>query len=178
MLDLVPVIVEEGFGSALRLSVPLDEDDGPRLVFADGDAVHLPRRHVGRRPNGHRPHTQRRGLLLAEPGLWPLRRQGRDGQGALVRGTRTSSTNGASVWLTSTAPAPPTSSIWRATACALFNQSGNRWSDAAYRLAAFPPVDNLASRPGARPARQRHGLPGLVVPAAGATRAGRCATST
>ena len=51
-------------------------------------AVHLPRRHVRRRPHRPRAHPQRRGLLLAQPGLRPLRRQGHDGQRAVVRPPR------------------------------------------------------------------------------------------
>jgi hypothetical protein len=31
-----PSLLQEGFGSAIRVSVPLDEGNGPRVVFADG----------------------------------------------------------------------------------------------------------------------------------------------
>ena len=47
-----------------------------------------------------------------------------------------------------------------------FNQSGNRWSAADRDCRSFPRVDNLAVGAGARPAGQRHGLPGLVIAAA------------
>jgi len=36
VLTWYPSLAEEGFGSALRLSLPLDEEKGPRLIFADG----------------------------------------------------------------------------------------------------------------------------------------------
>lgn len=36
VLTWYPSLAEEGFGPALRVSVPLDEEKGPRLVFADG----------------------------------------------------------------------------------------------------------------------------------------------
>jgi RHS repeat-associated protein len=36
VLTWYPSLAEKGFGSALRVSLPLDEERGPRLVFADG----------------------------------------------------------------------------------------------------------------------------------------------
>ena len=80
--------------------------DRPRRRHAD----HLHGRHVRRRPDRHRPGPQRRGVLLAEHRLRPVRRQGDDGPGAAVRQRRTCSTRGGSGWPTSTAPAPPTCS--------------------------------------------------------------------
>ena len=151
----------------------------PAARVRRSEAVRLPRRHVRRRPHRPRAHPQRRGLLLAEPRLRPLRRQGHDGQRALRSTSPTSSTSAASGSPTSTAPARPTSSTCAATASALyFNQSGNGWSDAR-RLAGVPARRRSSSTvPAARPARQRHGLPGLVVAAAGRRAARRCATST
>ena len=103
---------------------------GPRLVFADGTQSIYPGRSVGRWPDRPRAHPQRRGLLLAQPRLRPLRRQGHDGQRAVVRRTRTSSTSAASAWPTSTARAPPTSSTCSRDGVRLyFNQSGNGWSE-------------------------------------------------
>ena len=73
-----------------------------------------------------------------------------------------------SVWPTSTAPASPTSSISGATASRLyFNQSGNGWSAAATSLRRFRASTTCRAVQVGRPARQRHGLPRLVVAAAG-----------
>ncbi|MBL8296550.1 MAG: winged helix-turn-helix domain-containing protein [Bryobacterales bacterium] len=49
------------------------------------NAIHLPGRDLRRRSDRRRPCPQRRGLLLAERRLRPLRRQVHDGQCALVR---------------------------------------------------------------------------------------------
>ena len=61
---------------------------GPAAGLRRRHAVDLPRRHVRRRPHRPRAHPQRRGLLLAQPRLRPLRRQGHDGQRAVVRQPR------------------------------------------------------------------------------------------
>ena len=59
-----------------------------------------------------------------------------------------------------------------------FNQSGNGWS-ARGRAAAVPAASiTSAVDRGRRPARQRHGVPRVVVAAARRRAAGRCATST
>ena len=42
VLTWYPSLAEEGFGPAVRVSLPLDEEKGPRLVFSDGTTVHLP----------------------------------------------------------------------------------------------------------------------------------------
>ena len=104
--------------------------EGPAAGLRRRHAVDLPRRHVRRRPDRPRAHPQRRGLLLAQPRLRPLRRQGHDGQRAVVRHAR------------SVRPAahPPgrhrrlrrhRHHLPRPRRRALyFNQSGNSWSDA------------------------------------------------
>ena len=128
-LHLAPVAGRGGFGPAQRVGAALDEERGPRLVFADGTQIDLPRRHVRRRPDRPRPDPQRRGLLLAQPRLRPLRRQGRRWT------TRRGSTPGP------VRPAPHPAGRHRrhrhhrphlprtATASRLyFNQSGNGWS--------------------------------------------------
>ena len=88
-LRLVPVAGRGGLRPG-RDSVrqALDEEKGPRLVFADGtQSIYLAdmSRRRADRPGAD---PQRRGLLLAEPRLRPLRRQGDDGRRALVRRTR------------------------------------------------------------------------------------------
>ena len=66
-----------GLRPAGRVAQALDEEKRPPPRLRRRHAVHLPRRPVRRRPDRPRAHPQRRGLLLAQPGLWPLRRQGR-----------------------------------------------------------------------------------------------------
>ena len=76
---------EEGFAPSERVLKALDEEQGPAPRLRRRRTVDLSRRHVRGRAFRSRPHTQWRGLLLAEPRLRPLRSQGRDGQCALVR---------------------------------------------------------------------------------------------
>ena len=140
-------------------------------------AVDLPRRPLRRRADRHRARAQWRGLLLAEPRLRPLRRQGQHGPRAVVRRARRRSTRAASGWPTSMARAPPTSSTSRSTGVRIyFNQSGNSWSPAR-ALAQFPASGQPGVGGRGRSARQRHRVPGLVLAAAQEIRAGRCATS-
>ena len=109
-------------------------------------AVDLPRRHDRRRPDRPGPDPQRRGLLLAQPGLRPLRRQGHDGQRARGSTTRTSSTS-------SRHPpgrhrrlaAPPTSSTCTATACGCTSTSRATAGATPQRLPRLP----ARRRPGA-----------------------------
>ncbi len=144
-----------------------DEERGPALVFADGDAVDLPRRHRGdgltdlvRIRNGEVCYWPNLGYgrfgakvtmddapLLRPPG--PVRPAAHPARRHRRLGHR------------------PTSSTCAADGVRLyFNQSGNGWS--AARDAARLPArrTTLASRHGRRPARQRDRLPGLVVAAA------------
>ena len=85
---------------------PLDEEHGPRIVFADRP-IDLPRRHVRRRPDRHRADPQWRGLLLAQPRLRPVRRQGDHGRPPWFA-ARISSTRDGSAWPISTVRARPT----------------------------------------------------------------------
>ena len=154
-----------------------DEEKGPKLVFSDPDPIDLPRRHGRRRPLRHRAHPLRRGLLLAESRLWPVRRQGDDGQCARsskapdlfdprrIRLADIDGSGNADIIY-----------VGHDGISLYFNQSGNSWSP-PHRLAHFPRVDNLTLDRGDGPAGQRHGLPGVVVAAARRTRAGPCATS-
>ena len=54
-----PSLAEEGFGTAIRIPKPRDEEQGPAVVFADGDPVHFRCGHVRRWPHRHRSHPQR-----------------------------------------------------------------------------------------------------------------------
>ena len=83
-----PSLAEEGFGPARRVHAGARRGEGPAAGLRRRHAVHLPRRHERRRPDRPGAHPQRRGLLLAQPRLRPLRRQGDDGPRALVRPPR------------------------------------------------------------------------------------------
>ena len=87
-LTWYPSLAEEGFGTAIRIPKPRDEEVGPAVVFADGTQAIFLADLSGDGLDGHRSHPQRRGLLLAEPRLRPFRRQSDDGQRALVRQAR------------------------------------------------------------------------------------------
>ena len=140
--------------------------------------VDLPRRPVRRRPHRHRAHPQRRGLLLAEPRLRPLRRQGRRWTTRPGSTTRTSSTS-KRIRLADIDGRGTTDIIYlhRDGVRLYFNQSGNSWSEphAARRFPARrrPVVGSCrsicsATAPPAWSGRRR----------CPAMRAGRCATST
>ena len=129
-------------------------------------AVDLPRRPVRRRADRPRAGPQRRSLLLAEPRLRPLRRQGRR-------------------WTTRRGSTHPTCSTQRRIRLAdidgsgttdiiylrrdgvrlYFNQSGNSWSAAASPDSVSRHRQSGVVQRG-RSARQRHRVPGLVLAAA------------
>lgn len=78
-------MTEEGFGPAQRVAHALDEEKGPRIIFADGTQSIYLADLSGGRPHRPRPHPQWGSLLLAKSWLWPIRGKGDDGQRALVR---------------------------------------------------------------------------------------------
>ncbi len=158
-------LAEEGFGPARRVAQALDEEKGPRLVFADGTQSIYLADLSRRRPDRPRPHPQRRGLLLAQPGLRPLRRQGHDGQRALVRppGPVRPQAHPAGRHRRQRhhrhhLPAPRR----RAPVLQPVGQQLERAAVAEGLPARRRPGEHRAHRP----ARQRHRLPGLVVAAA------------
>ena len=169
---------EAGFGPAQRARKVLDEEKGPRVGFRRRHPVDLSRGLVRRWPDRSRAHPQWGSVLLAQLGLRPLRRQGHDGQRALVRGAGPLRSARASDSPTSMAPASPTSSISQRDGVQLyFNQSGNSWSASAYAqplssgstiCLPSPRSTCLATAPPAWSGRRR----------CQAMRAGRCATST
>ena len=160
-----PSLAEEGFGPAQTRPPAAGRGARPAAGLRRRHAVHLPRRHVRRRPHRPRAHPQRRGLLLAEPGLRPLRRQGHHGQRALVRPPR------------SVRPAPHPPGRHRRLGHQRHHLPAPR-----RRAPLLQPVGQPLERgapPGpvparrqrlvghdGRPAGQRHRLPGLVVAAA------------
>ena len=80
-----PSLGDSGFGEAVRVRVPWDEEGGPRVLLRAGGSDGVPRRHVGRRSLGSRPRPQRRSLLLAESRPRTLRAESHDGLLAALR---------------------------------------------------------------------------------------------
>jgi RHS repeat-associated protein len=143
-LTWYPSLAEEGFGPAVRLRLPQDEEKGPRLVFADGtqsiyladlsgdglsDLVRIRNGQVCYWPNLGYGHfgakvTMDHAPWFDSPDQFDQRRirlADIDGSGT----TDILYLHGEGVHI-------------------YFNQSGNRWSDAV-GLPQFPPINNIAS---------------------------------
>jgi RHS repeat-associated protein len=139
-----PSLAEDGFGPALQVHQPLDEERGPRLVFADGtQSIHL----ADMCGDGL---TDLVRIRNGEVCYWP--NVGYGGFGAKVtmddapwfdnpdqfdqRRVRVADIDGSG--------ANDIVYLGRDGVRLYFNQSGNRWS-ATRRLPQFPPVDDLSS---------------------------------
>jgi hypothetical protein len=169
-------LAEAGFGPARRVAQALDEEKGPRLVFADGtQSIYL----ADLSGDGL---TDLARIRNGEVCYWPNLGYGRFGAKVTMDhaphfDTRTSSTRSASAWPTSTAAAPPTSSTCTATACASTSTSPAT-AGASRSLSVFPARG--------RPGQHRHpSTCSATAPPAWsghrrcrAMRGGRCATST
>ena len=139
-----PSLAEDGFGAAIRLSLPLDEEEGPRLVFADGtQSVYLADlsgdglADLVRVRNGEVCYWTNLGYgrfgakVTMDDAPWfdtPDLFEGRRVRLADVDGSGTTDI----VYL-----GPEGVSLY-------FNQSGNGWSEAR-ALPQFPPADNLSA---------------------------------
>ena len=167
----------KGFGAAERTAIPLDERDGPRVVFADGEqAIYL----ADMSGDGLSDIVRiRNGQVCYWPNLGYGRFGTTGGDGRARRGstTRTCSTSAASVWPTSTAAAPPISSTSAATARGCGSTAaatpGARRASCRSRS---PPATSTRSRSPTCSATAPPASSGR--PTCPATRAGRCATST
>ncbi len=143
-LTWYPSLAEAGFGPAVRVSLPLDEEKGPRLVFADGEqAIYLADlsgdglSDLARIRNG-------------EVCYWPNLGYGRFGAKVTMdrapwfdapdqfdqRRIRLADSDGSGT----------TDILYlrRDGVQIYFNQSGNGWSEAV-ALPQFPPIDNISS---------------------------------
>jgi RHS repeat-associated protein len=139
-----PSLAEEGFGPAVRVSLPLDEENGPRLVFADGaqsvyladlsgdglsDLVRIRNGEVCYWPNLGYGHfggkvTMDHAPRFDSPDQFDQRRiRLADIDGSGTTDILYLRCDGVQFY---------------------FNQSGNRWSDAV-ALPQFPPIDSVAS---------------------------------
>ncbi len=139
-----PSLAEDGFGPAMRVSVPTDEELGPRVVFADGTQTIFLADLSG---DGL---TDIARLRNGEVCYWPNLGYGRFGAKVTMDDTpwfdapdqfdprriRLADIDGSGV----------TDIIYlgRNQTRFWFNQSGNAWGP-AHELPDFPPVDNIAS---------------------------------
>jgi RHS repeat-associated protein len=143
-LTWYPSLAEEGFGPAVRVSLPVDEEKGPRLVFADGtQSVYL----ADLSGDGLSDLVR---IRNGEVCYWPNVGYGRFGAKVTMdnapwfdspdqfdqRRIRLADSDGSGT----------TDILYlrRDGVQVYFNQSGNRWSDAV-ALPQFPPIDNISS---------------------------------
>ncbi len=143
-LTWYPSLAEEGFGPAVRVSLPADEEKGPRLVFADGtQSIYLADLSGGGLSDLVR-------IRNGEVCYWPNLGYGHFGAKVTMdnapwfespdqfdqRRIRLADTDGSGT----------TDILYlrRDGVQIYFNQSGNRWSDAV-ALPQFPPIDNISA---------------------------------
>jgi hypothetical protein len=139
-----PSLAEDGFGPAIRLSLPWDEEKGPRLIFADGlQSVYLADlsgdglSDLARIRNG-------------EVCYWPNLGYGRYGAKVTMDNTPWFDTadlfDQRRVRLADVDGSGTTDIIYLGRDCVrlYFNQSGNGWSEAC-TLPQFPCSDNLSA---------------------------------
>lgn len=143
-LTWYPSLAEDGFGPANRVSVPTDEERGPRVVFADGaqtiflaDLSGDGLTDIARIRNG-------------EVCYWPNLGYGRFGAKVTMDGApwfdAPDQFNPRRIRLADIDGSGTTDLIYlgrNQTRC-WFNQCGNAWGQ-AHELASFPPVDNVTS---------------------------------
>ena len=161
-----PSLAEEGFGPARRVQQALDEEKGPRLVFADGtQSIYL----ADLSGDGL---TDLVRIRNGEVCYWPNLGYGRFGAKVTMDNAPwfddPDQFDQKRIRLADIDGSGTTDIIYlhRDGVRLYFNQSGNSWS-APQPLRVFPRVDDLVVHRRRRPARQRHRLPGLVVAAAG-----------
>ena len=143
-LTWYPSLAEAGFGRAVRVSLPLDEEKGPRLVFADGlQSIYL----ADLSGDGLSDLVR---IRNGEVCYWPNLGYGRFGAKVTMdnapwfdspdqfdqRRIRLADTDGSGT----------TDILYlrRDGVQIYFNQSGNRWSDSV-ALPQFPPIDTISS---------------------------------
>ncbi|RWX52035.1 Repeat domain-containing protein, partial [Candidatus Electrothrix marina] len=139
-----PSLGEEGFGPARRVAQALDEEKGPRLIFADGtDSIYL----ADLSGDGL---TDLARIRNSEVCYWPNLGHGRFGAKVTMDNAplfdHPDQFNQQRIRLADIDGSGTTDIIYlHAEGVRIyFNQSGNSWA-APQTLAAFPPIDNLAS---------------------------------
>ena len=164
-------LAEEGFGPARRVAQALDEEKGPRLVFADGtQSIYL----ADLSGDGLTDIVR---IRNGEVCYWPNLGYGRFGAKVTMDNApwfdNPDQFDHKRIRLADIDGSGTTDIIYlhRDGVRLYFNQSGNSWSQ-PQQLKVFPRVDDVVSIVPDRPARQRHRLPGLVI-----ALAGRCAAA-
>ncbi|HEV8483197.1 MAG TPA: SpvB/TcaC N-terminal domain-containing protein, partial [Blastocatellia bacterium] len=139
-----PSLAEEGFGAALRVNLQLDEEKGPRLVFADGtESIYL----ADLSGDGLSDLVR---IRNGEVCYWPNLGYGRFGAKVTMDNApwfdSPDQFNQQRIRLADTDGSGTTDILYlRQDAVQIyFNQSGNRWSDPV-ALPQFPPSDNISS---------------------------------
>lgn len=139
-----PSLAEEGFGPGLRVSLPLDEERGPQLIFADGtQSVYL----ADMSGDGLTDIVR---IRNGEVCYWPNLGYGRFGAKVTMDDApwfdSPDQFNQQRIRLADIDGSGVTDIIYlHGDGVRLyFNRSGNRWSQ-SHQLPAFPAVDNLAS---------------------------------
>jgi RHS repeat-associated protein len=135
---------EEGFGPAGRVILPLAEESGPRLVFADGtQSIYL----ADMSGDGARDLVR---IRNGEVCYWPNLGYGRFGARVTMDNApwfdNSDEFDERRIRLADTDGSGTTDILYlhRDGVRIYFNQSGNRWSNAIH-LPQFPPMDNVSS---------------------------------
>ena len=159
-------LAEEGFGPAQRVAQALDEEKGPRIVFADGtQSIYL----ADLSGDGLTDIVR---IRNGEVCYWPNLGYGRFGAKVTMDNAPSFDNpdqfDHKRIRLADIDGSGTTDIIYlhRDGVRLYFNQSGNSWSQ-PHLLKGFPRVDDVVERRARRPARQRHRLPGLVLALAG-----------
>jgi hypothetical protein len=142
-LTWYPSLVEEGFGPAVRVSLPSDEENGPRLVFADGtQSIYL----ADLSGDGLSDLVR---IRNGEVCYWPNLGYGRFGAKVTMDNApwfdNSDQFDQPRIRLADTDGSGTTDILYlrRDGVQIYFNQGGNRWSDAV-ALPQFPSVDNIS----------------------------------
>jgi RHS repeat-associated protein len=143
-LTWYPSLAQEGFGPAVRVSLPSDEEKGPWLVFADGtQSIYL----ADLSGDGLSDLVR---IRNGEVCYWPNLGYGRFGAKVTMDNApwfdNSDQFDQRRVRLADTDGSGTTDILYlrRDGVHIYFNQSGNRWSDAV-PLPQFPAIDNISS---------------------------------
>ncbi|HZO90882.1 MAG TPA: SpvB/TcaC N-terminal domain-containing protein [Chthonomonadaceae bacterium] len=139
-----PSLAKEGFGPAVRVRLPLDEEKGPRTIFDDGtDSIYL----ADLSGDGLSDLVR---IRNGEVCYWPNLGYGRFGAKVMMdnapRFDNADQFDPQRIRLADTDGSGTTDILYlgREGVQIYFNQSGNRWSDAV-ALPQFPAIDDLSS---------------------------------
>jgi RHS repeat-associated protein len=144
VLTWYPSLAEDGFGPSFRVNLPLDEEKGPRVVFADGnESIYL----ADLSGDGLSDLVR---IRNGEVCYWPNLGYGRFGAKVTMDNApwfdSSDQFDQRRIRLADTDGSGTTDILYlrRDGVQIYFNQSGNGWSDAV-ALPQFPPIDNISS---------------------------------